>query len=164
MFKFKTTLPLFIMLAICYTKQIIAMNESNTASNNPEHVEKMMLLDEHMKKMGAEQADVKHKITKDLHQLHELGQCPTLTSDDINKAMLKGGFDHHISANNTVVLEKDNRKYSLKFTAATSPLEATSNVVMTEKLSELTPGKYTCKYEIKNEHGYQGGFELALEK
>ena len=141
----------------------LGMNETN-----PQHAPhvKIMLLDEHMKKMEAEQADIKHEISKKLHQLHEQGKCPNLTSEDINNALKSGGFHDHISADQTVTLEKDKRKYILKFTSAMGAnIDVASKIVMTEMLSELTPGKYTCKYEIRNESGgQQGDFELALEK
>lgn len=136
-----------------------------TNEANPQHVEKMMLLGEHMKNIGKEQPDVKHKITQNIHQLHELGQCPNLTIEDINKAMEKRGIHSIASSDEPLVIEKDGRKFSLKFIAATHKLDTSSKVVMTKMLSELSPGKYTCKYEVQSKNGgLQGDFELALEK
>ena len=160
MFKFNVMSLLVVILSTGYTTHSIA-----TDSGNTKVVEKTMLMEEHMKKMDVAQPDVKTEISKKLYQLNQQAQCPKLTADDIKIAMEKKGISMINSMDEDLIIENSQRQFSLKFTSAMAIPGSNISVVMTEMLSELSPGKYTCKYELRTpDGGLGGGFELALKK
>jgi len=92
--------------------------------------------------------------------------CPTLTPDDIDRAMHVVGATqyHHIPAGNIAVIQKGDHKYRLKFTSATHVDVPGARVVAIEDSPETNPGKYVCRYVTQNgDGGHNGDFELALE-
>ena len=136
MFHLKNILTIFI---------VISVGCEGALASDKTHVEKMLLIEEHMKKMGAEQHDVKDKIGQTLHQLpSKTFTCPT-------RALLTQSAQK-FDGTNYLVYEKDgiylvgiaNPDRGLPSLPLPSDMEFRRTIVILDNQSKIS--KISCEY------------------